>query len=68
MLTNLWPIHDAASETFNSHYYDELLTPDGTPSKALRGAIRRLRASPPLERTPFAHPLFWAGYRVIGFN
>lgn len=68
ILSNLWPAHDFVSEVFNLRYYEELLTNNRTPINALKATIERLKQFDLEGTRPFAHPFFWAGYRVIGFS
>jgi CHAT domain-containing protein len=68
ILSNLWPVHDSASEVFNLQYYEELLAHGCTAITALKNTIYRFKSFESGGSKPFAHPLFWAGYRVIGFS
>ena len=65
VVSSLWPVHDEASKLFNFSFYNELLTNKRTPIEALNEATRQLRTA---EDNRFAHPIFWAGYRITGFE
>ena len=65
VVSSLWPVHDEASEMFNFTFYDELFKNRRTPIEALNEATRQLRSA---EDYRFAHPIFWAGYRITGFE
>jgi CHAT domain-containing protein len=68
VLAALWPVHDLVSEVFNLLFYEELLTNRRPVITAFKTTLERLKEFETEGIRPFAHPFFWAGYRVIGFS
>jgi CHAT domain-containing protein/tetratricopeptide (TPR) repeat protein len=65
VISSLWPVHDEASELFNLVCYEALWAQGRTPIEAVTEATRRLRSA---GDSRYAHPSFWAGYRITGFE
>jgi hypothetical protein len=65
VLASLWSVNDESTAQLMRHFYSHWLDdPDGpTKAEALQRAQADVRATP-----GFAHPLYWAGFQLIGLN
>jgi CHAT domain-containing protein len=68
ILNCLWPVHDAASRQFNLLFYDALLKDDSHTAETLRRTVMKLRDYSIDGNKPFESPLFWANFRLVGFD
>ncbi|MEO8971827.1 MAG: CHAT domain-containing protein [Ktedonobacteraceae bacterium] len=62
LLMSLWAVEDNATNELMHHFYQHLLQGD-TKSQALRAAQCHLLYS---ESFSYAHPYFWAAFRLVG--
>jgi CHAT domain-containing protein len=67
IVTNVWPVNDRVSPVFNEGYYKAFIQEGVTEIAALKLAVQGVRDYGIRMEKPFTHPLFWAGYRIIGF-
>lgn len=58
LLLSLWDVHDESTAALMRAFYEAYIS-TGDPSRALQGAMKRLRQQNP-------HPYFWAPFIVIG--
>jgi CHAT domain-containing protein len=68
ILGSVWPVQDDCSAFFNRAFYEAVFRKDADGIAALRYALRQVRTHKVGKRRPFDHPLFWAGFRVVGFS
>ncbi len=74
VLESRWSVDDDATSLLMGRFYADLTgrAGDGSgapmpPAEALREAQRWLRSlRDPGGRAPFAHPVYWAGFRLVG--
>jgi CHAT domain-containing protein/tetratricopeptide (TPR) repeat protein len=69
LLVSLWPVDDEATRRLMIEFHTRLLAQTGTrdPAQALRAAQRAVREYRADDGTkPFAHPVYWAGFAVVG--
>jgi CHAT domain-containing protein/tetratricopeptide (TPR) repeat protein len=67
MLLSLWKVDDTATRMLMQRFYQLLSTGETTPAEALQGACRWLRYySDARGRHPFAHPIYWGGFQLLG--
>jgi CHAT domain-containing protein len=65
LLVSLWSVDDEATAVLMRSFYSHWLGDAGHPGKAesLRRAQADIRAMP-----AYRHPLFWAGFQLVGAN
>jgi hypothetical protein len=69
VLVSLWPVDDRATFLLMREFYARLLDPARleSPCEALRGAQRAVRGWRDARgATPYAHPVYWAGFILVG--
>jgi hypothetical protein len=67
VLVTLWPVEDRSARLLMERFYAELLAPGADAAAALRAAQLALRGlAGEGGARPYADPLFWAGYALIG--
>jgi CHAT domain-containing protein len=65
LLVSLWSVDDEATKMLMQRFYEHWLGDRDTPTKA--ESLRR--AQQDVRRTPrFEHPLYWAGFELVGAN
>jgi len=65
LLVSLWSVDDDATKMLMQRFYEHWLGDRDTPTKA--ESLRR--AQQDVRRTPrFGHPLYWAGFELVGAN
>ena len=62
LVMSLWPVEDMATNKLMQHFYQHLLQGEGK-AQALRSAQQHL-----LQQPDYAHPYFWAAFRLVGDN
>ena len=69
-IVSLWPVEDEATALFMTYFYDALFERASSPcsiSAALMRARLRLKDHQDASGArPYAHPLFWAGFVLLG--
>lgn len=60
LVMSLWPVEDMATNELMQHFYQHLLQGEGK-AQALRSAQHHL-----LQQSDYAHPYFWAAFRLVG--
>jgi len=69
LLVSLWQVDDEATRRLMIEFHTRLLAQTGPrdPAQALRAAQRAVREYRAPDGTmPFAHPVYWAGFAVVG--
>ncbi|MCO4762783.1 MAG: CHAT domain-containing protein [Myxococcales bacterium] len=66
LVASLWNVPDAATSELMSRFYRHLRTGKGDTLFALRAAQLELMRMEVGGRRPFRHPLYWAGFELIG--
>lgn len=69
VLVSNWWVDDEATSRLMQEFHRRLVAPGGArePARALSEAQRAVREwRAPDGRTPFAHPVYWAGFAVVG--
>jgi CHAT domain-containing protein/tetratricopeptide (TPR) repeat protein len=69
VLVSLWQVDDDATRRLMREFHTRLLARGGAngAAQALRAAQRAVREyRAPDGRTPFAHPIYWAGFALVG--
>lgn len=64
VLASLWRVEDRSTSQLMRELYRALPAQHGDAAAALRRAQLRLRATRVQGATPYAHPYYWAGFRV----
>ncbi|HEX6636624.1 MAG TPA: CHAT domain-containing protein [Steroidobacteraceae bacterium] len=64
VLASLWRVEDRSTSRLMRELYRALPAQHGDAAAALRRAQLRLRATRVQGATPYAHPYYWAGFRV----
>ncbi len=60
LVMSLWPVEDMATNELMQHFYRHFLRGEGK-AQALRSAQQHL-----LQQPDYAHPYFWAAFRLVG--
>jgi tetratricopeptide (TPR) repeat protein len=69
LLVSMWSVDDQATRRLMIEFHTRLLAPGGAhdPAQALRAAQRAVRTwRAPDGRAPYAHPVYWAGFALVG--
>lgn len=69
LLVSLWTVDDEATRRLMIEFHSRLLAQGGArdPARALRDAQRAVRETRAPDGTrPFAHPVYWAGFALVG--
>lgn len=63
VVASIWPAFDVPTRLFNQRFYERLAS-EANLSDCFSAAVHAIRTHRVEEMTPFAHPVFWAGFAL----